>query len=249
METLTHQVEGLLIRSLVAGEGDTTTVLVHGLGCSAESWALNIEAFASCSRVYALDLPGFGESESPEQVLPTEQLADMLATWCHEAGITRAAFVGHSLGGEVCLWLALKYPDLVTRMVLAASTGADSTVTLLERLPQLMADGLLEPVARIPSLLRDYFRATPERIIATAASSLSSELPQKLHDIRVPVLVVWGRKDRVVPLPEGGMLTAAMPAARLVVIEDAAHGVIFGSPERFNEVVCSFLNEAGAMPA
>jgi pimeloyl-ACP methyl ester carboxylesterase len=250
METLALEVDGLTVRAQVQGEGEPL-VLVHGLGTSAATWAKNIDALARCARVYAVDLPGFGESEKPEEILPPDRLADLLAAWCRAAGISRASFAGHSIGGEICLWLAHRHPDLPVRLVLAASTGAAPRAGLTRRLGRLLIDGAREPLRFMPVLLRAYWQARPWRIYETARRSRSPELLRMLPTIRVPTLVAWGRRDPVVSYAEARRLAAALPDARLAVIEGGAHGLIFDAPDRFNELVCAFLTnlDAGARSA
>ena len=237
------EVDGLTIHATVTGHG-APLVLVHGLGTSSASWARNLDALAGCARVYAIDLPGFGQSEKPADALPPDRLADLLAGWCQAAGVKRATFVGHSLGGEVCLWLAHRHPALVQRLVLASSTGAAARAGLARRLGRLLLDGVREPLSFMPVLLRAYWQARPWRILETARRSRSPALLRVLSTIRVPALVVWGRRDPVVPLCEARRLAAALPDARFAIVEDAAHGLIFDAPDRFNELVCAFLRSS-----
>ncbi len=237
------EVEGLVLRATVMGTGDPL-VLVHGLGTSAASWSRNVDALAGCARVYAVDLPGFGESDKPAATLPPDRLADLLAAWCQAAGIRRADFAGHSLGGEVVLWLAHRHPALVRRMVLAGSTGAAPRASLVRRVGRLLLDGLREPPSFMPVLLRAYWQARPWRMLQTALRSRSPDLLRILPQIEAPALVVWGRRDPVVPLREARRLATALPDAHLAIVEEGAHGVIFDAPDRFNELVCEYLRSS-----
>jgi pimeloyl-ACP methyl ester carboxylesterase len=242
VESLHVEVNGLRMHAVVAGEG-WPLVLVHGLGTSAMCWEHNVEPLSRCGRVYAVDMPGFGESAPPPEPLSAEALAESLIAWCEAAGITQAAFLGHSLGGEVCMWIAAKRPDLVSGLILAGSTGARSQLGLTRRFGRLMADGIREPIHFLPTLLKAYYRAGPRRIYRTAMSSEPDRLAGHLPSIQAPTLVLWGRNDPVVPLREARQLSRAMPNARLSVIADGAHGLIFDAPEEFNTTVCRFLEE------
>lgn len=239
-EARPQAVDGLTIHATIRGAGEPL-VLVHGLGTSGASWSRNVEALACCARVYAVDLPGFGASDKPAAILPPERLADHLAGWCHATGIVRADFAGHSLGGEVCLWLALNHPDLVHRLVLASSTGGAPRAGLVRRVGRLLLDGLREPPSFMPVLLRAYWQARPWRMLQTAWRSQSPDLLRHLPEIAAPTLVVWGRRDPVVPLCEARRLASALPDARLAIVEEGAHGLIFDAPDQFNELVCEFL--------
>lgn len=236
-------VDGCRMRTLVAGEGPPL-VLVHGLGTSALSWERNMEALTRCGCVYAVDLPGFGASDAPPRVLSAEELADTLELWCATMDLPRATFLGHSLGGEVCMWLAAKYPHRVDRLILASPTGARSRFGLTRRFGRLVADGIKEPFSFLPTLFKAYYQAGPRRIYRTAMASDPERLASHLGEIRAPTLVLWGRHDPVVPLYEARQLARAIPGARLSILTDGAHGLIFDAHEDFNEAVCRFIEES-----
>lgn len=242
IERLNVDVNGQRMHAIVAGEG-RPLVLVHGLGTSAMCWEHNVEELSRCGRVFAVDLPGFGESEAPPTALSAEELADHVIRWCDTVGISGAGFLGHSLGGEVSMWVAAKRPDLVECLVLAGSTGARSTLGLTRRFGRLMADGIREPFHFLPTLLKAYYRAGPRRIYRTAVASEPDRLASHLPQIQAPTLVLWGRNDPVVPLREARQLARAIPDAQLSVIADGAHGLIFDAPDEVNQAVCRFLEK------
>jgi pimeloyl-ACP methyl ester carboxylesterase len=237
---LSVPVDGRMVRARALGEG-RAILLVHGLGTSAESWAHNLEALSACGRAYAIDLPGFGASDAPEQVLPPAALAEVLMRWCLAMGIQRATLIGHSLGGEVCLWFAARYPTMTDRLVVAGCTGAAPRLGVTRRLGRLLVDGLREPPGFMPVLLKAYWRAGPRRMLGTARRSDDERLQAILPAIQAPTLVVWGRRDPVVDRHEAARMVRLLPHGRLHVIEQAAHGVIFDAPERFNAAVRDFL--------
>jgi pimeloyl-ACP methyl ester carboxylesterase len=232
------------LRVREAGAG-TPIVLVHGLGTSGAYWRHNVDALARCGRVIAVDLPGFGESDTPAVVLSAERLAVVLYLWCQAMNIREAHFIGHSLGGEVCLWLAARYPALVGKLVLAGSTGAPDGPSLPRRLGKLLRDGAREPLAFLPVLMRAYMQAGPWRIWRTAQSSDPDQLAPLLGGIQAETLVLWGANDPVIPLCEARSLARGMPNGRLTIIADGAHGLIFDAPDACNRAVCAFLNPGG----
>lgn len=236
-------VDGCRLRTLVAGEGPPL-VLVHGLGTSALSWERNFEALTRCGQVHAVDMPGFGASDNPPRVLSAEELADVLEQWAEAMGLSQATYLGHSLGGEVCMWLAAKYPHRVERLILASPTGARSRFGLARRFGRLVADGVKEPFGFLPTLFKAYVKAGPRRIYRTAVASEPDRLARHLPEIQAPTLVLWGRHDPVVPLQEARQLVRAIPNARLAVLADGAHGLIFDAHEDFNEAVCRFVEES-----
>ncbi|SFR69059.1 alpha/beta fold hydrolase [Halogeometricum limi] len=116
---------------LVAGdEGDPPVVLVHGGGLdSAElSWTELIPALSNDYRVYALDLPGYGDSDPPERVPTTDYYVRVLERFLDAESIAHPALVGVSLGGAVCLGYALGHPDDVSALVPIDSYGLGGSV-------------------------------------------------------------------------------------------------------------------------
>ncbi|MGQ0703713.1 MAG: alpha/beta fold hydrolase, partial [Gemmatimonadales bacterium] len=116
-------VDGVRLRTVRAGTGDTTLVLLHGYGESLTTWRAVFDRLAERHRVVALDLPGFGESDKPDSsyALPaiTQRLGRFLDRWTEGPVV----LVGHSMGGELAAQLALDRPDRVRLLVLIAPAG------------------------------------------------------------------------------------------------------------------------------
>jgi pimeloyl-ACP methyl ester carboxylesterase len=138
--------DGLRVSSLVAGErSDPAVVLVHGGGLdSAElSWCELIPALSDDYRVYAVDLPGYGDSDPPERVPTTDYYVRVLERFLDAEGVDSPALVGVSLGGAISLGYALDHPDDVSALVAIDSYGLGGSVpggslgALFVRLPRL----------------------------------------------------------------------------------------------------------------
>jgi 2-hydroxy-6-oxonona-2,4-dienedioate hydrolase len=97
-------------------------ILVHGLGVASRSMVPLAKALAPSYRVHAPDLPGFGDSEKPPQVLNLAELTDCLVAWTRACGLERAVFLGNSVGCQLVVRLAVRHPDLVERVVLQGPT-------------------------------------------------------------------------------------------------------------------------------
>ncbi len=135
-------------------------VLVHGWSASGEMWIETMARLAKSHRCYALDLLGHGDSDNlPDAVYSIDLFAALLKGFCDALGITRAAFVGHSMGGMTVLNFAIKHPDMVERLipVAAAVTGE------LPRFIPTLIDLLLH-FLRIPIVGELYVRYAPRRI-------------------------------------------------------------------------------------
>src|SRR6059036_4163764 len=111
------EVDGLRLHYVVEGRGPAV-ILVHGLGGFAESWRHNIRPLAGRATVYALDLPGFGDSAKPRTRYRLAYFAGALRSFMDGLGLAQASLVGHSLGGAVSVTYALTHPSRVERLAL-----------------------------------------------------------------------------------------------------------------------------------
>jgi pimeloyl-ACP methyl ester carboxylesterase len=110
-------VDGLTVHYAVAGRGPAV-LLIHGLGGFAESWRWNIEALAVRTRVFALDLPGFGQSAKPPAQYGLDFFATAVGGFLDAVGVGPVSLVGHSLGGAVAVRYVLNHPARVERLAL-----------------------------------------------------------------------------------------------------------------------------------
>ena len=120
-------VAGRPARYRVVGEGPPL-VLIHGLSGSTRWWSRNLAALSARFEVYAIDLPGFGENRRWGR-FRLDDVPARLLDWLDVAGIARASFVGHSMGGFITADLAARAPERVDRLVLV---GPDGAVTELD---------------------------------------------------------------------------------------------------------------------
>src|SRR5436190_18178349 len=117
---------GLKLHDLEAGRG-APVVLLHGLGGDGSRWGPNIEPIAKDFHVFALDQIGFGQYDKPLANYHTGMLADFLVGFLKAAGVGKASLVGNSMGAGVALYTAVKFPDVVERIVLADGGGYRGT--------------------------------------------------------------------------------------------------------------------------
>jgi len=116
-------VKGVRVRYWSAGEKGSAVVLVHGLGGYIENWVYNIGPLAEAHRVYAVDLPGFGQSDKKPPPRDLFVLVRFIRDFMEALGIEKASLVGNSLGGGLALAVAAEYPERVEKLVLADNAG------------------------------------------------------------------------------------------------------------------------------
>jgi pyruvate dehydrogenase E2 component (dihydrolipoamide acetyltransferase) len=240
---------GSKVFALVAGPEDATQKLVflHGLGGSQSTWANVLGGFAENYRIAAVDLPGHGASDKPDPESTDYSLAGLasaLGTVIEALDLAPAIVVGHSLGGATALQLALDRPKLVRGLVLVDSAGLGREISsdLLDRIES-------EPSREESRLLLELFfqdgRFILERgvdemyssrlapgadaaVKAVAASAFTRQGQQtvfidRLGDLEVPVLLVWGELDRVIPARHAVAAAEELGAPWLEIFEGVGH--------------------------
>ena len=119
-------VNGVNTHYVEAGAG-RPLILIHGLGASMVAWDKNIGFLSRFCHVYALDLPGHGDSDKPRDIAyDTFSGAHFMAAFMDTIGVSKADVVGNSAGGHIAARLALTYPQRVGRLVLVDSGGSGS---------------------------------------------------------------------------------------------------------------------------
>ncbi len=266
-------VRGVRMRYFVGGEGPPL-VLVHGLSGSALNWTELAPLLARRRRLLLPELPGHGGS-SPLPAAPNlNGYADRVRQLAALEGILPAPVVGHSLGGSIALRTALRWPDDVAAVVLAASAGIASSTRRTQFWLALL--GKTKPGRRIaphrPLVARrrvlrypvfGYWGASDpaalseravEGLLAgpeihadtlSAARALVRDDPrQDLHGVRCPCLVLWGARDHQVPV-EDAFEYARRLRARLRLIADCGHLLVVERPDACLDAIEGFLSRVG----
>lgn len=228
----------------------TPVALIHGLSASSRWWSRNWSALAEKHLIAAVDLTGFGRSRRflgwPAVMPSFGEMTALLARWLETFG-EPAHLIGHSMGGAIAIRLAAERPDLVRSLILVNSAGMPFRLDPRPHVRPLPRPPYGGPgIARL--LLPDFLRAGPASVAVAGTRVIFSDERASMHRIRVPVLLVWGENDPLVPLPYAGAMQREIADARLEVIPRAAHVAMWDAPEAFNRIALAFLEEVDAEP-
>jgi pimeloyl-ACP methyl ester carboxylesterase len=248
-------------------------LLIHGFASSNLVWSKVLLQFAGAGfRVIAPDLLGYGYSSKPRQLDYTiASQAKMVIGLLKQLAIERVCLVGSSYGGAVAATIALDHPDLVEKLVLVgAVTNNRPTRYLLMRLfgSPIIGDILSPLVVGSRRLLRMRMkrvydrhawemdekrvqarhlplatRGTHRAIIRTVRRWDAERISRDAHLLVQPTLIVWGDKDREVPLADGERLQQEVSNARLFVFRECGHLPHEEYPAEFTELVSEFFRE------
>jgi pimeloyl-ACP methyl ester carboxylesterase len=246
-------------------------IFIHGLGGLWQNWLLNIPAFMGRHRVLAPDLPGFGRSEMPNGRISIQGFARVIDALCDALDVEAPIVVGNSMGGFVGAELALAFPTRVRRLVLVSAAGLSVEYLKREPIVaagRMLAVGVARTgVKSLPMVTRPRLRRAalqlvvryPERLSVPLASELVAgagtdgfvggldavlnyKFRDRLPEIEVPVLIVWGRNDILIPVEDAYEYERLIGAnAHAVIFEDTGHLPMLERPSRFNRLLARFI--------
>lgn len=232
----TVEVAGTTISYLRKGEGAETVLFLHGFGGDANGWGLVQEALAADADTIALDLPGHGASSKTIADGTIEGQAKLVAAFLDGLGVAKAHLVGHSMGAGVALALAIAAPARVASLTLLAPAGlgpeindsyltgfiaADKRRDMERVLQYLFADkslasrALAEDVIKFKRLdgVKEALSVLRDGFIKDGVQSVS--LRKGLEALTMPVAVLWGASDEIIPPSQGDGLPARIAVTRL----------------------------------
>jgi len=219
------------MRYLVAGNGPPL-VLVHGVAMRAEDWAPILRTFTKSHRVYAPDLLGYVGSDHS---IRTQ--AEVVRGFLDAMQLQQPDMLGVSMGGWITLKLAAEHPQRVRKLVLVSSAGFAFKTSLNElsfsarNLDELRASLAMQSdrARLLPTfVLRDFLRHSKMKaplVRASMRAALSGRdlMNRKLQRVTMPVLLVWGTSDRIVPFQLAAEMQKELPQAKLVALEGCGH--------------------------
>lgn len=247
-------------QTVFVGGSGPVLMLLHGAGDQAGTWAHVAPALAKHHTLIIPDLAGHGASAPSTGPIETSAVYGGLeAVLANQAGGRRMTIVGNSLGAWMAMVLAQRHPEWVERVVAVnggALKNANASVKLFprnrEEARETMAqirDGSAPPIpdAVLDDLVRLAEVGPMARFAATAASmDLWVLTEEQLRTLKVPVRLIWGTSDKLMPLEYAKRLEALLPDAKLVTLDHCGHVPQQEAPRRFLAALQEVLEEGPA---
>ncbi|MGB9789544.1 MAG: alpha/beta fold hydrolase [Thermotoga caldifontis] len=254
-------IDGVKIAYQKVGEGPETLILIHGFMGNSTNFEPIFDLLKDDFTLIAVDLPGFGLSEKKiEKNLSRRYMAWIVARLAERLGLEHYHVLGHSMGTEVATWLALNEAEKVKSLILL-----DSSICLPERnsVPgntftkiglrlifmnyDFQKRTFKDMLVNKESFSEEYFLKnyylvyqTPLDIVFNLAENQdTAQLRENLKNLSVPTLIVWGEQDNITPL-EGAKCLFEINA-RLVMIPNAGHLIMFDQPQILSETIKGFV--------
>ena len=260
--------DGITLAATAHGQG-APLLMIPGLGSSRFVYAPVIPMLAERHRVIVFDQRGIGDSDITDGPYTMAQLAADAVSVLDAAGEDTAAVFGASMGGMVAQHVALDHPDRVSKLILACTGPGISHAVPADReaTRALLGKGAKTPEeayrlactvlysrafqATHGDFIEQQIRERARRPVKARAFSAQYEAVrhhdtwERLPELHMPVLVVHGGEDAVMPPGNGEVLAQRIPGARLVLLDGLGHLFFHEDPERAAQVLLDFLDPAG----
>ncbi|MBP6812677.1 MAG: alpha/beta hydrolase [Saprospiraceae bacterium] len=233
--------------------GKENLLLLHGLFGALSNFEGIINRFSNVYNVIVPLLPIF---ELPIRKLSVTGLVDHVAEFVNYKGYEHIHVLGNSLGGHIALLYTLAYPEKVRSVILTGSSGLFESAMGssfpkrgdYEFIKKKTQSTFYDPNVASKALIDEVFDTVNDRnkairIIATAKSAVRHNLGDKLHQIKAPALLVWGKQDQITPPFVGEQFHELIANSKLVFLDQCGHAPMMEHEDVFNEHLAAFLLE------
>lgn len=217
--------ENIEIAYVEEGKGETTLFFIHGLGSYLPAWKKNIEVLRQNYHCVALDLPGYGKSGKNTDPISLAFYADIISEMIQKLKLKQVVLVGHSMGGQIAMGTALKYPQVIQKLILIAPAGleqfSESEAQILKNYTrpetiqtssdaqirqnlnlnffQMPKDALFMAEDRIRMKTAPDFPAYCKAVSQCVAAMLAESVYDRLKTLNQKTLLIFGENDALIP--------------------------------------------------
>lgn len=247
MTRRTLDVDGYRIVYFAGGNGARTLVLVHGVNDQAGSWVSVVSPLMKDFRIVAIDLPGHGDSAPATGPLPMLLMVKAVGAIIDRESPERPVIVvGNSMGGWVSMLYAADHPKRVAHLVLEDASGMAWDVSHVPMFPKSRDEArkLLRMVHGPNTPIADYLvnavlkgAPTMPQARVLEAGVMFAIVDTRLHELTMPVTLIWGAHDGLLPLVYAETLHTRIAGSTLHVINDAAHIPHRQAPAEFTRLL------------
>ena len=255
MEEKTVLINALKINFKVAGQGPAILVL-HGWGGSSSSWTRVLELLSFKGyKVICPDFPGFGKSDNPPLPWDVADYMEWALDFVKSQDLDELFLLGHSFGGKVAVKFALFHPEIVKALILCNSAGIKRVPGLKTKIifilvhigniifsSKLLA-GFKDKARRILySFLqhKDYVKAKGV-MRQSIKKVLEEDLLPVLSEIKAKTLIIWGEKDKMVPVKDAYIFNEKIDNSKLEILAGTGHSPHLEKAKELADIILNFL--------
>ncbi|MDD2731768.1 MAG: alpha/beta hydrolase [Candidatus Pacebacteria bacterium] len=231
-------------------------LILHGWGGSSDSWVNVIDILSRNYNVFCPDFPGFGKSVVPQKAWSLDDYMDWTIKLIDYLDIDKFYLIGHSFGARVAVKLSCKYPEKIKKLILCNPAGIKMKLNLFQTVIKLMAETgnsifnfrylkVFKDCARSIFYFfirrKDYAKA--KGIMKEVMKNvLKEDLSKCLLDINMPALIVWGKRDKIVPVEYAKVFSDSIKGSELIIMPDIGHSPHLEAPEELAKAILKFIN-------
>ena len=249
------------IRYLDGGSSSGNIVLIHGLGGFAERWAAVMPILSKKYRVIAPDLPGYGYSDKPSTDYTPEFFLKFIFDFLDGLGIKKTSMIGTSLGGQIVAECAITQSKMIEKIVLSSPAGImkTSTPTLdaysmaalypshdtVKTAYEMMTGSKNVTTESIDGFIKRMTQPNAKMAFMSTILALKNSPPitDRLPNITVPTLLIWGKQDTMIPVKYANDFVSSIKNCQLEIMENCGHTPHIEEPVKFSQTVLNFLNQ------
>ncbi|WP_132995562.1 alpha/beta fold hydrolase [Sporanaerobacter acetigenes] len=247
-------IEGIDINYIVEGNGPNV-LLLHGWGANIDTMMPIFNLLVKNFRVYAIDFPGFGQSEEPSEVFGVYDYARVAKKFIDNFNMDEVILIGHSFGGRVSIVLSSQYKNLVKKMILIDSAGLIPkrgakyyikvySFKILRAVYNILFFWI-DKKERMEKFYKKFgstdYQNSSGIMRKVLVKVVNEDLKPLLKEIEASTLLIWGDKDTATPLYMGKIMENEIRDSGLVVLEGAGHYSYLDSFGRFSIILETFL--------
>lgn len=250
-------------------------VLIHGSNASLQTWEPWVKRLSDSFRIISLDLPGHGlTGASPTRDYSSAGYVRVVNEVAAAKGLTRFAIGGNSMGGGVAWRYAAAHPEQITGLILVDAAGAPSRTksepplafqiarmpyvrdVAIKFLPRSLIEKSLHQTLAVqdvitPAMVDRYwelqrFPGNRDATVDRFAAGYTSATAADLKGITMPVLILWGAQDHLIPVDAAAWFSQNLPDARVTIYQQVGHAPMEEAPDRSAADVRAFLGSLQA---
>lgn len=236
-------------------ETNTNILFLHGWGTSIASFNPVIENLSKKFKVYAIDFPGFGLSQEPDESYNVEDYSKLVLEFIEKKNLKNVILVGHSFGGRVIIKLAGKLGYKAKKIILIDSAGIRPKKSFKRKVKEKIFKcikviaNLILGKEKSKIIIDKYknkmgsedYRNADDTMKEVFKNVINEDLTEYLPNIKAPTLLIWGDKDTQTPISDGRKMEELIPDAGLVTISGAGHFSYLDNLNYFLTIVNKFL--------
>jgi pimeloyl-ACP methyl ester carboxylesterase len=255
MEEKTLLINNLKINYKIAGSGPAILIL-HGWGGSSSSWVgVQKNIAARGFKVLCPDFPGFGKSDSPKDVWDVTDYMNWTVDFVKSQNLEKFFILAHSFGGRVAIKFALNFPDKIEGLIFCNSAGIkhepDFKAKIILQLSKL-GNLIFTPkfLARFKDRIRNLFYFFLRRKDYIKANGIMREIIKRVLDedllpclsqIKERTLIVWGKRDKLVPIEDANLFKEKIKNSKLKILPNIGHSPHLEAPEELTKIILDFI--------